>query len=200
MRDKPWNRDQVLPWPDIKAVWKTYWDTSKPILLEKSPPNLIRTRDILAHFHPVSFIVMVRNPYAHCEGLMRRNQWTAKRAANFSMKCLQAQLKNSRELENTLVFTYESLVRSPANACSQLTAFMPGLGSLKHEASFEVHSVDGTLSRPIIDLNAKKIAALSVDTMEALNTIFRQHEETIKAWGYDFISPESAPDCARSKN
>ena len=89
MRDKPWDAAQELPWPEIKAVWESYWDMGKAILLEKSPPNLIRTDDILAHFHPVKFIIMVRNPYAHSEGLIRRNGWGVRRAANFSANSAQ---------------------------------------------------------------------------------------------------------------
>ena len=53
------------------------------MLLEKSPPNIIRTADIVNHFDPVKFVIMVRNPYAHAEGLMRRNNWTATRAARW---------------------------------------------------------------------------------------------------------------------
>jgi len=87
MREKPWDPAHTLPWPEIKRVWESYWNMDRPVLLEKSPPNLIRTQDILAHFHPVKFVVMVRNPYAQSEGLMRRNNWPVKRAANFSMMC-----------------------------------------------------------------------------------------------------------------
>ncbi len=189
MRDKPWDQDHALPWPDIKRVWESYWDKTKPVLLEKSPPNLIRTRDILAHFQPVKFVVMVRNPYAQSEGLMRRNNWTARRAANFSMMCLRMQLKNVRELENTLVLTYESLVEDAARTCQQLASFMPELGEMDHAASFEVHSVDGTLNRPITELNSKKIAAIPADTLAAMNDVFVQHQPTLEAWGYQLLAP-----------
>lgn len=189
MRGKPWDPDHVLPWPEIKAVWETYWDLDKPVLLEKSPPNLIRTRDILAHFHPVKFVVMVRNPYAQSEGLVRRNHWPVKRAANFSMMCLRTQLKNARELDSALVLTYESLVQNPAQACQQLTAFIPELADMDHAASFEVHSIDGTLNRPITDLNTRKIASLPADTIAAMNEIFVQHQKTLDAWGYDMLAP-----------
>lgn len=193
MRDKPWDPGQILPWPEIKAVWESYWDMGKPVLLEKSPPNLIRTRDILAHFQPVKFVVMVRNPYAQSEGLMRRNQWTVKRAANFSMMCLRTQLRNARDLDNALVLTYESLVQNPMQVCRQLVQFMPQLDDMDHAASFEVHSIDGSLNRPITDLNAKKIAALSADTIAAMNEVFVQHRETIEAWNYELLVPgESA--------
>lgn len=189
MRNNPWDPNQRLPWPQIKAVWETYWDRDKPILLEKSPPNLIRAQEILAHFRPVKFVVMVRNPYAQTEGLMRRNHWNVNRAAHFSATCLGAQLRNARELSEALVLTYESLVADPAQACRQLAGFLPELGDMDHAASFEVHSIDGTLNRPIIELNAKKIAALSTDTLDSITRIFDQHRETIEHWGYELLTP-----------
>jgi hypothetical protein len=188
MRDKPWDGSRPLPWPEIKAVWESYWDMSKPVLLEKSPPNLIRTRDIEANFQPVKFVVMVRNPYAQSEGLMRRNNWNVNYAASFAMMCLRTQLQNARNLDNALVLTYESFVQDPARACQQLVAFMPELGDMDHAASFEVHSVDGTLNRPITDLNAKKIASLTTETIAAMNTLFMPHQETMAAWGYDLLA------------
>ena len=187
MRDKPWNPAQQLPWPHIKSVWESYWDATKPVLLEKSPPNIIRTQDILANFDPVKFVIMVRNPYAQSEGLMRRNNWNVNRAANFSMMCLRTQLENARELENALVLTYESLVQDTAEVCAKLAAFMPSLSDIDPTANFEVHAIDGTQNRPITDLNSKKIAAIPTATLMSMNEIFTQHEETITAWGYDLL-------------
>ncbi|MEZ5503376.1 MAG: sulfotransferase [Halioglobus sp.] len=187
MREKPWDAAHALPWPRIKQVWESYWDMRKPVLLEKSPPNMIRTRDILAHFRPVRFLVMVRNPYAQAEGLMRRNQWPVRRAANFAMMCLRTQLANARELDDALVLTYEALVRDPAQACREIAAFMPALQDIDHTASFEVHSVDGTVDRPITDLNARKIAAIPADHLAAMNAVFAQDRDTLDAWGYKLL-------------
>ena len=64
---------------------------------------------------------------------------------------------------------------------------------MDHAASFEVHSVDGTLNRPITDLNTKKIAALSADTIAAMNEIFVQHRETIETWDYELLVPGENP-------
>ena len=192
MRERPWDAAHTLPWPEIKRVWESYWDREKPVWLEKSPPNLIRTGEILAHFQPVKFIIMVRNPYAQGEGLMRRNHWPVTKAAKFALMCLRRQRENAQELENALVLTYESLVQDPAGACQRLTAFLPELGDMDPTASFEVHSIDGTIERPITDLNAKKIAALGQDTIAALNSIFEPQRETLEAWGYPLLAPDNA--------
>lgn len=184
MRAHPWRREQSLPWAEIKAVWESHWDHDKPVLLEKSPPNLIRVDEIRAHFQPVRFVAMVRNPYAHAEGLMRRNGWTAQRAANFALMCLRTQ-RNNADQGDTLTLTYESLVAAPREASARLTAFLPELGPLDHDASFEVHSLDGTLTRQITDLNGRKLAALPADTVAELNGIFTPARDILAAWGYD---------------
>lgn len=187
MRAKPWVKEHELPWPRIKQIWDAHWDQGKPVLLEKSPPNIIRTKDIERHFQPARFVIMVRNPYAHAEGLMRRNNWTATRAARFSMMCLATQLQNRRQLDDSLVLTYEALVADPRHACARLQAFLPALGTLDAEASFEVHSVDGVVDRPIVDLNSKKIATLDEAALNDMNRVFRDQPDVLAGWGYDFI-------------
>jgi hypothetical protein len=131
---------------------------------------------------------MVRNPYAQSEGLMRRNNWSVNRAANFSMMCLRTQLNNARELDDALVLTYESLVQDTAGVCENLAKFMPSLNDIDPTANFEVHAIDGTQNRPITDLNSKKIAAIPAPVLASMNEIFAQHEETITAWGYDLLT------------
>ena len=187
MREGPWDRSRQLPWPQIKAVWARYWDHDKPLLLEKSPPNIIRAQEIAQHFRPLQFVLMVRNPYAHAEGLQRRNGWPLRRAANFALMCLRTQLENANSLDNTLVLTYEQLVADPAQACAALARFQPALADMDPGASFEVHSVDGTVDRPITDLNAKKIAVLSKDDLATLNASFEPARDVLEAWGYALI-------------
>lgn len=190
MREKPWQADHELPWPTIKSVWEQHWDHSKPLLLEKSPPNLVRAHALAQHFTPSKFIVMVRNPYAHAEGLIRRNGFKVHRAANFAGMCLATQWRNAQELDNVLVLTYEALVNDPGSASARLVEFEPQLHDIDHAASFEVHSVDGTLNRPILDLNAKKMASLDYDTIVELNKHFEAHQESFEAWGYTMIEPQ----------
>ena len=118
---------------------------------------------------------------------MRRNNWKAKRAANFAMMCLRTQRDNAQQLESTVVLTYESLVQDPAAVCAKLAAFKTDLADMDHSASFEVHSIDGTLSRPITDLNAKKIDSLSAEDIAVMTAIFTEHGDTLEYWGYEKI-------------
>lgn len=44
------------------ADWAPYWDLDRTVLLEKSPPNLVRMRFLQAVFPDARFIVIVRHP------------------------------------------------------------------------------------------------------------------------------------------
>ena len=51
--------------------WGAFWDLSSPVLLEKSPPDLIRTRFLQALFPEAYFIVVRRHPFT--SSLARRD-------------------------------------------------------------------------------------------------------------------------------
>jgi hypothetical protein len=55
------------------ASWSPHWDLSKPVLLEKSPPNLIRMRFLQALFPDSSyFLAIVRHPIAVAYAMRKR--------------------------------------------------------------------------------------------------------------------------------
>ena len=118
---------------------------------------------------------------------MRRNNWPAKKAANFALMCLRTQLENTKLLKNSLVLTYESLVSDPAGSCGSLAQFIPALSDIDHKASFEVHSIDGTLTRPITDLNMKKIESLPLTTRDTFTRTFKEDVALLDAWRYDLM-------------
>jgi Sulfotransferase family len=42
--------------------WSPYWDLDSPVLIEKSPPNIIRTRFLQSLFPEARFVIIVRHP------------------------------------------------------------------------------------------------------------------------------------------
>ena len=89
--NKGWDDDVKYPWERIKKIWMKYWDQSKEILMDKSTTNIMRVREISEVFDNISFLAMVRNPYAQVEGIIRRNGATTEYAAEFALKCLKYQ-------------------------------------------------------------------------------------------------------------
>jgi hypothetical protein len=55
----------------LREQWGPLWDTRRRVLVEKSPPDLIRMRFLAAAFPPAWFVVIARHPLSVC----RRVEW-----------------------------------------------------------------------------------------------------------------------------
>lgn len=120
-----------MPWGDIKAAWETEWDLSRPILREKIPPNLLRALAIEDVSEPAHIIVRIRNPYAFCEGVRRRdNDLDLIGAAKLWITGAEHQVRGIEQLQRVTWCAYEQLTEHPESVLTQMREFMPALGSL----------------------------------------------------------------------
>jgi len=184
-----WDEGTQYDWAMIKREWRKYWDVTKPILLEKSPPNIIRAETIQAHFSPAYFICFNRNPYAHCESLMRRsaNLRDPARAARFAVRCLRYQQHNLARLDKVLHVTYEELTEYPAEATGKIERFLPALGALNPHLEFDAHNYKAK-KLPITNLNTEKIGKLSREEIGQMSAVFRQHKDILDFFHYEIMS------------
>lgn len=182
-----WNPSHDFDWERIKKEWMKYWDLSYPILLEKSPPNIVRAKSIAKTFTPSYFIVFYRNPYAHCESLIRRNKVTPQNAAKFAIKSLMYQLENIQKLENVISISYEYLTMKPLEAIELLTREIPELNDLDIGRSFNAHNFKKEQSMKIQNLNGSKIKNLNKDQIEEINKVFLNHPELLAFFEYELI-------------
>ena len=182
-----WDKNANLPWDRIKTIWHKYWDLSKPILLDKSTPNIMRVNDIKKFFNPISFICMVRNPYAQCEGIIRRNGKSAEFAAKFSLKCLQYQKANIKMEKNLLFFTYEELCENKNQVVNKISSFIPELKDIKSEQKFKAHNFKTNDKMEITNLNNEKITKLTEEQLNIINSYFKQEEELLNYFNYTII-------------
>ena len=186
---KRWDITLDFNWEDIKKEWMKYWDLSYPILLEKSPPNIIRTKSIVKTFNPSYFIIFYRNPYAHCESLIRRNNVKPSSAAEFAIKSLEYQMKNISELDNAVQISYELLTEQTETAISLMAELLPELNDMQGEQEFSAHSY---LSKnmKIQNLNEDKISKLTIEQLEEINVVFSQKREILNFFEYRLIDIE----------
>jgi len=189
MRKDPWNPQRTFPWNAIKSKWEEVWDCSKPILLEKSPPNIIRAFEIEKVFSPAYFIAMIRNPYAFCEGFSRRNSTSMEDAAKFWVKCAEYQIKNIQGLNKIIYFTYEMLTEKPSKTSEQILHFVPQLERLNTNASFRVRSILGKKPEKITNFNEIKINQLSAKSILKINSVLKDHPHLMSFFGYEYIYP-----------
>lgn len=112
--------------------WSRYWDLSKPCLLEKSPPNLIRTRFLQALFPNSYFIVLLRHPIAACLATRKWADSSLESLFEHWLHCHELFKMDSAHLKHVYVLKYEDLIHD-SNA--QLATLYKFLGLAPHPAS-----------------------------------------------------------------
>ena len=106
------------------AEWSSHWDLSKPWLLEKSPPNLIRTRFLQAIFPESYFIVILRHPIA---ASLATTKWTSSSLRSLVEHWLHCHLlfeSDRRHLRQVHVLKYEDLIRSSESEVQRIFKFL----------------------------------------------------------------------------
>ena len=185
--NRRWDETMNYDWHQIKREWHKYWNRHKPILLEKSPPNLIRADKIELHFEPSYFIIFYRNPYAHCESLIRRRQFTTARAARFAINCLKYQKKNASTLKRSILISYESLTNNKEDTLRRLSEFLPELSDMDFYRKFTSHNFMSQ-NLEITNLNDKKIDKLTIKEIEEINSVFLEEVKLINDFGYEILT------------
>ena len=109
----------------IFQQWSLHWEPARPVLLEKSPPNLLKTRFLQALFPGSRFVVIVRHPIpvsiptARWRGTRRYDRMFA-----HWLRCHALFEADRRHLERVHVLRYEELVRDPAGTLRAIFEFL----------------------------------------------------------------------------
>jgi hypothetical protein len=104
--------------------WEPYWDTSKPVLLEKSPPNLLMTRFFQAVFpQEARFVLVLRHPIpVSCA----TQKWSGTRPDQLLRHWVHAHRIARRDLphlRHVVVVRYEDLVAAPDGVLAEVFRF-----------------------------------------------------------------------------
>ena len=168
-----WDETKKLPWGHIKNIFLKNWDLNKPILVEKSPPNLIRAKEIEREFNNSFFIVSIRNPYAWCYSEYRRakDRWTISEIVQKWIFRAKAQIQNIENLKNVLFFTYEDLTTFPKETVLKISKFIPELNDIDINQEFAIHSLIGDHEKPIQNFNDLAISNLSQFEIDQISEI-----------------------------
>ena len=182
-----WNPNKEINWNRIKKIWSKYWDRSKSILLEKSPPNICRANNIDKVFNNSKYICLTRDPYAQIQSNIRRYNTNIEVAAEKYISYLKYQKKNIENLENTLVISYEELTNNPVKTKEKISTFLPLLEDININLKFNAHNMHQKKEMGITNLNQESILALSKDQINSINTILNKEQELIKFFNYNIL-------------
>lgn len=105
------------------ASWEPYWDLERPLLLEKSPPNLVMGRFLQSLFPGSALVIVVRHPVVVALSTVKWRRLASRRFQNHTsvhrmvehwLTAHRTFLEDLPQLSRTHVMRYEDLVAAPA--------------------------------------------------------------------------------------
>jgi hypothetical protein len=162
------------PRPALRAKkdWIKFYSRNKGLLLEKSPPNTVRSLWLQKNFTPSRFLAIIRNPYAVCEGIKRRTNYTIHQAAQHWITANTCMLDDMRLIKNSLLVKYEDLVDEPQSTLKKIESFLRLKNPLSIDACKYVtaHSVEGN-TVGLRNLNDDSLNRLTREEIQVINTL-----------------------------
>ena len=162
--------------------WSPHWDLARPVLLEKSPPNLLKTRFLQALFPGSSFVIIIRHPIpvsiptARWRGTRRYD-----RMFEHWLRCHALFESDRGRLERVHVLTYEQLVREPEDTLRVVFEFLE-LEPIGPSEPVEA----GANEKYFRQWNEMK----RDPRMRAyLDLVSLRYERRVRRWGYSLLRP-----------
>lgn len=109
---------------ELRSEWAQYWNLEKPVLVEKSPPNLLRTRFLQALFPNAYFIVILRHPVAVSFATIKWNAERIDHLLRHWLVCHETFKSDQSHLQNVLILKYEALVSQPVEVLKKVFSFI----------------------------------------------------------------------------
>jgi len=158
--------------------WSKYWDLTKPFLLEKSPPNLIKTRFLQAVFPDSHFIVISRHPIAVSLATVKWTGLGLEALVEHWLQCHRLFELDRPRLRNVKVIKYEDLILATETELKQIYGFLglepqsaPALDPAGNEGYF---------------MAWRKLSS-DRKGRELFRQIVAKYEEQVRIYGYSLV-------------
>jgi hypothetical protein len=161
--------------------WGAYWDLSKDVFIEKSPPNLIRSRLLQALFPEAEFIFIVRHPLAVALATQKWSGTTLVELLHHWNVVHHLMLEDVAYLNKYSVIRYEDMAQD-------IHAMLRRLGARHDLAGLEV-------AHGFRDENAKYLdqwSAMPASARDLIAALYRGPDNAIRRLGYRFESETSS--------
>lgn len=160
----------------IKKEWAMRLDTSKPVLVEKSPPNTAKMRWLQKHFENAYFVGIMRNGYAVAEGISRKAEpghlkdgWPIEKSAWQWKRSNEIMFDDAKHLDRFMWVTYEDLTEDTRGTLNKITEFVgiDNFQPFEDGRSWSIHERD----EQIRNMNDDSISRLSAEQIEVVNCV-----------------------------
>jgi len=118
----------------LVAEWGKHWDFSKRLLIEKSPPNLIRTRFLQALFPKARFVLIFRHPVVVAYATLKACNSPISVLIEHTLRCYERALLDMQLLNAVHLMHYEELVSAPQSTIDRILHFA-NMGEFKFKSN-----------------------------------------------------------------
>ena len=104
--------------------WSRFWNTEKKYLVEKSPPNIIRTRFLQEMFPNSYFINITRHPIATSLATKKWSKTSLDSLIDHWIVCHKIYNEDKKNLIRSINFKYEDLIDNPEKILKTISNFL----------------------------------------------------------------------------
>jgi hypothetical protein len=173
--------------------WAPYWDLSKPVLCEKTPHNITRSRFLQAAFPESCFIFVSRHPIAYALAIRKwEENWRIPLSVAIRnwLACYRAMTEDLPHLKRSLVVRYDDMAKSPivwTRKIENLLGLEPGMNTSVFRGGHNDRYARSWAARDYRDGPNQTRNAIKhlISNVEA-RYLERRYERDINAFGYSF--------------
>lgn len=192
-----WEHEKRIDWTSVKAVWgvriRMLEQLVGPIdvVIEKSPPNLVRADQLARHFTKSRQIAFIRSPFANCASRLYRNYDRIDATERDRIQLLQglaeswihraAWLRRWIDSHAMYFFTYEQFCAEPNRCIGRVLDEFPMLKGIKMDRPFQVKDYP---TQGIVNLNDRQQAKLTDREKDAIAESIAPYEDLLCYFGY----------------
>jgi hypothetical protein len=192
-----WEPEKRIEWQSVKSVWMSKVRMVEELIgrvdlvIEKSPPNLVRSEQLLRHFPNHEIMVFNRNPYANCASALYRHHDPVDKSEDDRIEILKGlaaawatrsdYAKTIIDLHDPIAFTYEEFCADVDSTMRTTMERIPLLKGINPDLQMKVKDY---APQRISDQNKRQISKLSERELETIAETFRKHEVLLNSFGY----------------
>jgi hypothetical protein len=192
-----WDPGKWVDWESVRLTWLSKVRmveelTGKArIVIEKSPPNLVRHNELLATFPNHEIIVFNRNPFANCSSILYRNYPAEDMSDNDRLEILENLAKKwinrssyamkVSSLHSSLTITYEQFCADSSGIVKMLIDRIPSLQGIDPDLEIRVKDYP---AQKITNFNNVQISKLTPREIEMIGIVLSKHEALLNQFQY----------------
>jgi hypothetical protein len=195
-----WHPDMHVDWASVRSVWLDVYQSRKKqdgniaVVIEKSPPNVVRAEQLKENFAHTRFIGFVRNPYATCSSVHFRYwlpayllpAYRAKKFRQYATAWLRRAtlVKEFAEKYSIEYFTYEQFCADTESCVVKINKACPELGGVDAGAQIKVKN---NKVQSFTNQNERRIVKLKSADIKAINSVLKKQKDVLDFFAYELM-------------